>query len=243
MRVGIYNLGFVGVGATAEARAVLEWLTRRLRYQCISDPSAGLFVDQKFFDLAPGFIDRIQILRDPRYNVAYWNLAQRRLTQNGEGWRVDGQDLGFFHFSGFECGNYDRLSKYSTAFRQDDIPPPLLAILQHYSDRVVAQGYREARNIPYAYGHFASGIPIPSQVRRLFCARHTLWPGNPFMDFEDHVRRIDPACLPAMSTEELADRLQAVYASTSWRLTRPLRAFKQLIGRLSQRGANGPNGL
>ena len=228
MRAGIYNLGFLGVGATAEAQSVLEWWARRLRYQCISDQGAGLFVDQRFFDLVPGFVDHVQILRDPCYNVAYWNLGQRCLTKHGDRWRVDGRELAFFHFSGFDPANHNRLSKHSTAFRGDDIPPPLLAIMRHYSDRVMANGHRKARNIPYAYGNFASGVPISPEVRRMFRVQYEQWSGDPFTNFEDHVRTLDPA-VPSMSAEELTRQVQAMHASTSWRITRPLRAIKRLL--------------
>jgi hypothetical protein len=229
MRAGIYNLGFLGVGATAEARAVLAWWARRLRYQCLSDQGGGLFVDQRFFDLVPGFADGVQILRETRYNVAYWNLAQRCLTQNGAGWLVDGQELGFFHFSGFDCANLGRLSKHSAAFRGNGIHTALLAIMRHYADRVMANGYHRARNIPYAYGRFASGAVISSDVRRLFRAQNGGWSGDPFTDFEDHVPMLDPAALPPLSADELTRQVRAIHASTSWRITSPLRAVGRLL--------------
>jgi hypothetical protein len=229
MRAGVYNLGFLGVGATSEAPAIIEWWARRLRYQCISDQDRGLFVDQRFVDLVPGFADKVCILRDSRYNVAYWNLAQRRLTQDGEEWRVDGERLGFFHFSGFDCSNHNRLSKYSTSFRGNSIPPPLKAIMQHYTEQVMVNGYHNAHSIPYAYGYFASGAPIPAQARQIFRTDYKGWSGNPFTHFEADVPPLTSTVHSLRSVEELSRQIEAIYASTSWRLTQPLRTVKQLL--------------
>ncbi len=228
MRAGIYNLGFLGVGATVEVPAILDWWARRLRYQCVSDQANGLFVDQKFVDLVPGFADKVAILRDPCYNVAYWNLAQRQLTNSADGWLVDGSGLGFFHFSGFDPKNQDRLSKYTSAFQGDAIVPALRALMQHYASRVMANGYRHALEIPYAYGTFASGARIEAVMRREFRARHEHEPGDPFARLEAEALR--PDAEPA-SSEELVRRIEDIHASTSWRVTRPLRAVKQLLSR------------
>ena len=36
-------------------------------------------------DLAPGFVDDHLVLRDPGFNVAYWNLSQRAVRRDGAG--------------------------------------------------------------------------------------------------------------------------------------------------------------
>jgi len=95
MQAGIYNLGFLACGRQSDSERLLRWWARRLRYQCISKPEFGIFVDQKFMDLIPGFSDNCRILRDPTLNVAYWNLSQRSLQREGRSWLVDGQPLPF----------------------------------------------------------------------------------------------------------------------------------------------------
>jgi hypothetical protein len=237
MLAGAYNLGFLGVGSTAEVPPIIDWWARRLRYQCVIDQARGLFVDQRFIDLLPGFADHVHVLRDPRYNVAYWNLAQRRLMLHGDEWQIDGALLGFFHFSGFDCARQELLSQYTTAFRGDDISEPLAALLRHHASQVLSHGYRKARRIPYAYGCFASGAPISDQARRVFRTQYTHWrgnpfthwPGNPFTHFQTDVPPIDPAAVPMMTAEEMMSCFQAIYASTSWRITRPLRSLRRLL--------------
>jgi hypothetical protein len=131
---------------------LLRWWFRRLRYECVSEQDRGVFVDQKFMDLIPGFSDAACILRDTTCNVAYWNLQQRKLTQVGHHWLVDGRKLRFFHFSGICIGDPTYLSKWTLAFRGAEICPPLRALIQHYSDQVLANGYEPARNRTTAMG-------------------------------------------------------------------------------------------
>ena len=88
---GVYNLGYVSVAPGAEVDRLLDWWAERLRYDCRVDPSVGIFVDQRWFDLAPGFLSDFAIVREPEYNVAYWNLHSRRLEREGDRYLVDGR--------------------------------------------------------------------------------------------------------------------------------------------------------
>jgi hypothetical protein len=207
MRAGIYNLGFLGVGAGPETTAILDWWGRRLRYQCVNEQSRGLFVDQKFIDLVPGFANGVRILRDARYNVAYWNLAQRRLTHDRAGWKVDGAPLGFFHFSGFDPTDLTLISKHTAAFRNDAIPPATQAILRHYADQVLANDFQANRAIPYAYGHFASGAPIPTATRWVFRNEHEDFVGDPFASFEPPIAQPSPTPPPPPKRRRLHSRV------------------------------------
>lgn len=186
MRAGVYNLGFLGVGAGPEADEILRWWSRRLRYDCINAQDRGLFVDQKFLDLAPGFGDHVVVLRDTSCNVAYWNLSQRRLERTSDGgWSVDGRALTFFHFSGFSPLDRSTLSKYTLGFRDDAIEPPLAALIARYAASLLHHGHGTAPAPAYAYGHFASGALIPDRVRRMFRERHAGWFGeDPFDSYE-----------------------------------------------------------
>jgi hypothetical protein len=58
LRAGVYNLGFLGVHACPEADSILAWWGRRLQYQCLDAQDIGIFVDQKFMDLVPGFAEK-----------------------------------------------------------------------------------------------------------------------------------------------------------------------------------------
>ena len=185
MRAGAFNLGFLGVSGTPEARDLLAWWARWLRWQCVNDQPIGLFVDQKFMDLVPGFAGGTRILHDPGLNVAYWNLSQRRFVPDAPtGPQVGGAPLGFFHYSGFDPSCPDQLSTETGRFRGAELPQSWRAFLALYTDRLRAapQGRMSAGH--YAYGRFASGVPIPAIARRMFRDDYEAWAGDPFETFE-----------------------------------------------------------
>ncbi|NBS47510.1 MAG: glycosyltransferase, partial [Betaproteobacteria bacterium] len=98
-RAGTYNLGFCAMRDTPNVRNYLHWWQGKLRRDCTVEVDRGIFVDQSWMDLVPGMFERVAVLRHAGYNVAYWNLAQRRVTQDAEGGRrVNGVPLVFFHF-------------------------------------------------------------------------------------------------------------------------------------------------
>ena len=189
MQAGVFNLGFLGVGATPETEPLLRWWSRRLEHQCLNDQPGGIFVDQKFMDLLPGFAARLCILRDPTLNVAYWNLSQRVLRRDGNAWTVDGQPLTFFHYSGISPADTTRLSKYTDGFRGAAMDADLRALVERYAERLRDNGHGGVPNGAYAWGRFPSGTPITPFVRRLFREDHLVWPGDPADSFEEHLRR------------------------------------------------------
>ncbi len=189
MQAGVFNLGFLGVGATPETERLLRWWSRRLEYQCLNDQPGGIFVDQKFMDLLPGFAARLCVLRDPTLNVAYWNLSQRVLRRDGDAWSVDGQSLTFFHYSGINPRDTTRLSKYTDGFRGDAMDADLQALVVRYAQRLLANGHGSIPNGSYAWNRFRSGTPITPFVRRLFREDHLVWPGDPADGFEEHLQR------------------------------------------------------
>ncbi|MEJ8859989.1 glycosyltransferase [Variovorax robiniae] len=215
MRAGIYNLGFLAVGASHETNHILRWWSRRLMYQCINDQASGIFVDQKFMDLIPGFADGAKILRDASYNVAYWNLHQRALDGfNGE-WTVNGRPLCFFHFSGISLTDTNRLSKHSAAFRGTEIGAPLRSLLTHYRSQLLANGFGNYPDGDYAFGRFASGAHIPTLIRHMFRETHLLWIGDPFETYEEflHLPHVHGFGSPDASITNL---MNYMHERTSW---------------------------
>lgn len=191
MRSGTYNLGFLGASHGDETLRVIRWWMRRLQRHCVNAQDQGLFVDQKFMDLVPGFAPRARILHERGLNLAYWNLSQAMLARQDEGWTVDGRPLGFFHFSGFNPHEPDRLSKHSGNFRAP-YDPALAALLSHYRDLLISNGHGTVPTALYAYGRFRSGTPIAGLVRRMFRETAPDWPGDPFDGFEAWLHRAAP---------------------------------------------------
>lgn len=166
---GIYNLGFLALSADAAA-TFLPWWRERLRRDCLNEPTQGLFVDQRWIDYAPALFEP-RILKDPGYNVAYWNLPHRLLTRDGEDARnrilVNGAPLRFFHFSGFSPRAPHLLSKHqreSVRIRLSDMP--LLAELcERYAAALEDAGFDDCA-FPYGFEQTAAGLPLDARGRR-----------------------------------------------------------------------------
>lgn len=164
---GTYNLGFIALSAGEMADSLLDWWSERLETHCLNNPEEGRFVDQRWIDLAPGIWPGIDVLRDPGFNLAYWNLPTRRLEDDGSGFRVDGQPLRFFHFSGFDPRQPGELSRHQN--RIDAAAHPALArICREYAAELLDHGYEEASGWPYGWEEMANGVRLDRAARRVY---------------------------------------------------------------------------
>jgi glycosyltransferase involved in cell wall biosynthesis len=164
---GAYNLGFLGLAAGGEVDDLLRWWAARCETDCIVDPARGLFVDQRWMDLVPGLMDRVDVLRDPGCNVAYWNLAHRPLGGSADAPTAGGAPLRFFHWSGLDPLHPTRLSRHQDRF-QEVADEPLLGMVRRYSATLLELGYQASRQWPYTHGVLDDGHPIGKELRRLF---------------------------------------------------------------------------
>ena len=164
MRSGTYNLGFLALGNTPQSDQLIAWWQQKLLYDCVVDLPRGLFTDQKWIDLAPGMFDGVSILRDPGYNVAYWNLAHRPVTRDGEEWLSGGRPLCFFHFSGFNPEQPGPFSKHQDRFDLKSLGE-CKELAVHYANLLLGNGYGTFKNHSYAFGCFEDGTPIPDAIR------------------------------------------------------------------------------
>jgi glycosyltransferase involved in cell wall biosynthesis len=165
---GSYNLGFIGLGASETADALLAWWSERLEKHCLNEPSLGQFVDQRWIDLAPGLWPGIDVLRDTSFNIAYWNYPTRELSDDGEGrYLVDGNTLRFFHFSGFDPRHPTTLSKHQT--RVDvSADPTLTRICAEYAADLLDAGFEQANGWPYGWNLLPNGVKLDRAARKVF---------------------------------------------------------------------------
>lgn len=170
LRHGVFNLGFLGARADGEGRQLVDWWAARLGRFCYDDFSRGLFTDQRWMDLAPCFFPGVGILRDPGFNVATWNLTHRQVTGSlREGIRINGEPLGFYHFSGFDSGAQEMmLRKYGSG------NPALLELRQWYLDQCEQQGQAELGDRVARWSRFDDGTPIEARQRVVYRARADL---------------------------------------------------------------------
>ena len=166
LRVGAYNLGFIALADRPPVRDLLRWWQVRVADRCVVRLADGLFVDQKWMDLVPGFHPEVGIVHHPGYNVAYWNVHSRRLEM-GDPIRVNGEPLCFFHFSGVELDYPEKISKHQNRFTLAD-RPELRPLFDRYVSLIRATGFETTRHWPYAYATFDNGVPIPDLARAFY---------------------------------------------------------------------------
>ena len=162
---GIYNLGYAGVSKSAIA--MLDWWCERLRRDSIVDVPNQLFTDQRWIDMAvaifPAYIERTT-----SYNVAYWNLDQRRLWKDGHVYMVDDDVLRFFHFSGYDPTSPHWISKYQhgrprVLLSENDV---LTELCEQYGAEMLAIRDEIASSAGYGWRNIVPGLPFTKYVRR-----------------------------------------------------------------------------
>ena len=145
LRHGMFNLGFIGLRKSPDSIRFTEWWMNRLRYHCKIDKGRGVFVDQKWVDLAPLYFKDLYISYDKGLNMAWWNLSERKLIEQDGSYYVNNTNnpLVFFHFSGYKPN-----SPYYTGRNNDDPEytfvgrPELKGIFSDYSSRLMEHGFK-----------------------------------------------------------------------------------------------------
>jgi len=180
LRAGTYNLGFLGLRNSIETRRLLHWWANKLYHHCLVSMQDNLFVDQRWMDLVPAVFQGVHILREPGYNVAYWNLHERAVCC-GEPVTVNGEPLYFFHFSGFDPEKLWVVSKYQNRYTQADTGGAR-RLYTRYRDLLMEKGWRETSGWSYGNDFFTNGLKIPSSARRFYweLGDDVAYLGNPF---------------------------------------------------------------
>ncbi len=173
--VGIYNLGFVGLRKDETSKLVVGWWKKRLAELCYNKSEIGLFVDQKWMDFIPGFFpDKIEISHHLGLNAALWNIQERNLDFE-QGHPVvtnilddkDTYPLIFFHFSGYNPYQPERLDKRSEVYTTSAYPKYKI-LLDEYRDAELRNGYDKYHILPYAFNVFDNGTHILRTNRRVY---------------------------------------------------------------------------
>lgn len=180
---GVFNLGFVAVSKCEEGVSFLNWWGKRCHELGFDDLRSGLFVDQKWIDYVPCFFPNHFILRDPGYNVAYWNLQERELRQLANGkWLVSDRPLVFFHFSGFPFDKIEMISRHQDRYTTEQYPVVKPLLLQ-YRQRLIDSNHLTFKPLKYAYENYLTGEKISVVARRYYSISQFQHNGeNPFSE-------------------------------------------------------------
>lgn len=140
---GLYNLGFIALRASDNSSKMVDWWAERLKTKALINFSRGLFTDQIWINFVPLFFDKVKILKHLGYNVAYWNLHERRLIKKNNCYFInDNIPLVFYHFASFRPLNPSIISTGQSRFSFDD-RPELLPLFHNYCTKLFELGYKE----------------------------------------------------------------------------------------------------
>jgi hypothetical protein len=229
LRAGQFNLGFIGINCSANARAFLSWWKSKLYEHCVVDVPNGYFVDQKFIDFVPFFFGRVLIEKDTGYNVGYWNLHSRRLKQTKASWGCNEGPLYFFHFSGYDSRSSaisshipDRRARFHLAKDSD-----LRDFFAMYKKLLLANGHAQTISWPYTFDYFTTGARVPNYLRAYYRSLPAVKrAADPFSSRElEELTRVDSR-LTAVAELTDAAQLEAIQNSRAWRWVSRYGRFK-----------------
>lgn len=179
LRTGTFNLGFIALAKGPDSSGLLDWWESRCLGLGFNDPTFGIFVDQKWLDLAPCYFKSVTILRNSGCNVAYWNLHERLLTSTGLDILVNNDPLHFFHFSGVKADLPDILSKHQTRHKLED-NSILKRLVGDYCKLLNNNMHRKYSALNYTFGYLSNGKTISQEMRRAL----TAYPGDELSPFD-----------------------------------------------------------
>ncbi len=168
---GIYNLGFIGIKNSPESLLFLQWWHSRLETECYDDKNTGLFTDQKWVNMCTAFVDQVCVLRNPAYNVAWWNYHEKEIliieNKPYVKFLERKEPIVFFHFSGFSPKRLDKIGRHSIIISEEQ-EQIIKQIYLSYFTQVKINKYEQYLNIDYKYNYYENGIVITRLQRRMF---------------------------------------------------------------------------
>jgi hypothetical protein len=176
LRFGVFNLGFIALKKSAETVRLAGWWKERTYAAGQIRPEDGIFVDQLYVNLVPILFADVFTLRHPGYNMAPWNLHERTLDVDGDGYRVNvSQRLVFFHFSSFRINSSDLPVHAYNRFSMKD-RPDLVALYRDYTEELKGAGHARYSGIGWAYRKAALRQRGALEKRaRTLCGKGVVW--------------------------------------------------------------------
>jgi len=229
LRAGQFNLGFIGINSSENAQAFLNWWRPKLYNNCVVDVLHGYFVDQRFIDFVPILFENVLLEKNVGYNVAYWNLHSRRVSNQQGSWKCNDGPLYFFHFSGYDPLRAAMSSHIPSSLsrhrlsRRDDLSK-LFAV---YRELLIGNRYKEAISWPYSFGYFKSGEHIPDDLRPYYRSLPRKWRslGDPFNSrmlksqarLDPRFKEGNPGAKQGVAELTSSEQLSAILNSRAWR--------------------------
>jgi glycosyltransferase involved in cell wall biosynthesis len=168
VRAGLVDAGSFGINLAKCDEFLAFWSAANLAPGSFYEPT-GYPTDQHHLNWGLVTVPGAGVLSEPRYNVGYRNLHERDL------WLASGQDgapafmvgdkpLGSFHFAGFDITDRLHLSRFDRRHAIYD-SPAVGAIVDWYSDQVLAATTAELRHELYRFDQLANGLAMTPFLR------------------------------------------------------------------------------
>lgn len=154
LNAGLYNTGFVGMKRSENTMKFLTWWKNHLKDYGYYDFCNGMGIDQLCANFVPLFFEKVLIEYSPAYNLAYWNLHERKLSLVNEKLVVNNsENLMFFHFSGYSPDKPELLSKHIKSSKTSKYPV-LKSLFAGYNEALLRNHFHFFKTIIPAYGIF-----------------------------------------------------------------------------------------
>ncbi|HEV7721489.1 MAG TPA: hypothetical protein VGO60_09400 [Iamia sp.] len=164
---GMYNGGLIAVRRSSGP--FLDWWEERLRRDALGRPDMMMLADQRWLDFVPVLFDH-HVLRDPTYDLAYWNLHERPTAWVDGRLCVVDRPVRCFHYSGLTDARPWLLS----AFAEDrprvalaDVPAVARQCREWLARRRSVDADAD-RALGYHWSHTARGVEVDRRARFLF---------------------------------------------------------------------------
>lgn len=168
LRGGVFNLGFIALSQHEKIKDFLEWWGARVIKYGFADFSRSMFYDQLWINYVPTLYDNYFILKHPGYNMANWNLHERKLSKKENNYFVNNEyPLRFFHFSSYKFDKPKQICSYQTRFDFNS-RPDLVPLFNYYQQKLLQKNVRVIANLNIFYYPKATN-------NKAVVKRKTLW--------------------------------------------------------------------
>ena len=153
LNAGLYNAGFLALKRSLNSFKFLNWWNNHLKDYGYYDFCNGMGVDQLCINFVPIFYDKVLIEYNPAYNLAYWNLHERKVEYIDKKVVVNGKNLLFFHFSAYSPSYSHLLSKHKKSSKTSNYPK-LMPLFEEYNEALLRNHFHFFKQIIPAYGKY-----------------------------------------------------------------------------------------
>ena len=161
--LGLYTSDFLALRRSAETDRLLTWWDDRIRERAYVNFCAGLCLDQIWLMHVPVFFQKVIVMRNPGWHLALWNLPERTLRQESNGWVTDGpagqnQPVQFINVKGLlnpDEGFFPHQNRFRLSER-----PEVTALLTAYQQALRAYSTAQTTVTRPAYGQQSEPIVL-----------------------------------------------------------------------------------